>query len=128
MGGWKGQRPSLHVYQCKSSKIKFQPDPLGKYDLAASQLSRVFSCKRKKGLFVVVAMFRFDFKKCLSKFRKRKFSRCQVIIDSSGYSLLLSSAAGKSPLSRLATTTSGAGEQLAETFLDLPHFTKSMPK
>lgn len=45
------------------------------------QLSLLFGCKRREGFFVVIALFCFDFKKCFSKFRKRKLKLCQGITE-----------------------------------------------
>lgn len=64
---------------------------------SVSQLSLLFSYKRRKGFLLLLLLFCFAFKKCFSKFRKGKLNLCQVIIEFCGYSLLLSSRAGNFP-------------------------------
>lgn len=95
--GWKGESPCLRFVPVQKQLIKLEPDLLGKYGLAGSQLSLLFSCKKKEGVFVVVAIFCFDLKECFSKFLKRKLNPCQSISNFCGYSLLSPPELGISP-------------------------------
>lgn len=92
-----------------------------------SQLSLLFSYKRREGFFaVVIALLCFAFKKCFSKFRKGKLNLCQVIIEFCGYSLLLSSRVGNFP--PFLQTAPSHPQQWSSFSLDLFSCRESVPK
>ena len=76
-------------------------------------------------MLLLLYLLCFDFKKCFSKFRKRKLNLCQVITEFCGYSLSLSSRAGNFPTLLQTCPTLSPGSRFPR---DLLPCRESMPK